>query len=69
MAEQNWLQKLRKSQNDKWIAGVCGGLGEHSPIPSWCWRFFFCVLSFFGGFGIILYVLLWIFMPKADDLC
>jgi len=64
MTEKNWLQKLTKSDNDKWIGGVCGGLGEHSPIPSWVWRVLF-VLFFFGP-GLFLYILLWIFVPSKS---
>jgi len=64
MTEKNWLQKLTKSDNDKWIGGVCGGLGEHSPIPSWAWRVLF-VLFFFGP-GLFLYILLWIFVPSKS---
>jgi phage shock protein C len=45
----NWLQELTKSDTDKWIGGVCGGLGQHSPLPSWVWRFLFSVLFLFFG--------------------
>ncbi|MFH1079377.1 MAG: PspC domain-containing protein [Pseudomonadota bacterium] len=68
MQEKNWLQMLTKSQHDKWIGGVCGGLGEHSPIPSWCWRFLFAVLFILYGVGLVLYVLLWIFVPRGVEI-
>jgi phage shock protein PspC (stress-responsive transcriptional regulator) len=64
MAEKNWLQTLSKSNSNKWIGGVCGGFGEHSPVPAWCWRLLFAFLFLFYGTGLVLYVLLWIFMPK-----
>ena len=60
----NWLQELTKSDTDKWIGGVCGGLGQHSPLPSWVWRFMFAFLFWCFGVGFVLYILLWIFMPK-----
>ena len=60
----NWLQELTKSDTDKWIGGVCGGLGQHSPVPSWTWRLLFSVLFLCFGTGFVLYILLWIFMPK-----
>jgi phage shock protein PspC (stress-responsive transcriptional regulator) len=60
----NWLQELTKSDTDKWIGGVCGGLGQHSPLPSWVWRFMFAFLFWCFGAGFVLYILLWIFMPK-----
>jgi len=58
------LQKLKKSEKDRWIGGVCGGLGEHTPVPSWTWRIMFLFLLFFMGTGLLLYILLWIFIPK-----
>jgi hypothetical protein len=41
MTEENFLKTLSKSQNDKWIGGVCGGLGAYTPLPSWLWRVIF----------------------------
>ena len=68
MSEKNWLQTLTKSDRDRWIGGVCGGLGEHTPVPSWTWRLLFVFLLFFMGTGLLLYILLWIFVPaKAKD--
>ncbi len=59
-----WLQKLTKSEKDQMLGGVCGGLGEHSELPSWVWRILMVLFALFSwGFGLILYILLWIFMP------
>jgi len=68
MQDKNWLQMLTKSHHDKWIGGVCGGLGEHSPIPSWCWRFLFAFLFLLYGVGLVIYLLLWIFVPKGVEI-
>lgn len=59
-----WLQNLTRSEHDRWLGGVCGGLGEHSPVPSWVWRVLTVLLALAWGFGLVLYVLLWIFMPR-----
>ena len=67
MSESNWLQNLTKSDRDKWIGGVCGGLGESSPVPSWAWRLLFVTLVLCFGTGILLYILLWIFIPSKTD--
>jgi phage shock protein C len=64
MTEGNWLQNLTKSDSDKWIGGVCGGLGESSPSPSWAWRLLFVLLLICFGTGVLLYILLWIFVPS-----
>jgi phage shock protein PspC (stress-responsive transcriptional regulator) len=68
MEEKNWLQALSKSSKDKWIGGVCGGLGEHTSVPSWCWRLLFAVLFLFYGTGLLIYILLWIFLPRAPSM-
>jgi phage shock protein PspC (stress-responsive transcriptional regulator) len=68
MDEKNWLHTLTKSSNDKWIGGVCGGLGEHTPVPSWCWRLLFAVLFLCYGTGLLIYILLWIFLPRAPSM-
>jgi len=46
------------------LGGVCGGLGEHSPVPSWVCRVLTVLLALVWGFGVVLYILLWIFMPR-----
>jgi phage shock protein C len=62
MTEGNWLQNLTKSDSDKWIGGVCGGLGESSPIPSWTWRLLFVML-------LICFWHRFIVMRPSPDIC
>lgn len=59
------LRELRKSARDRKIAGVCGGFGEHTPIPSWLWRVAFVVSLFCCGIGLVTYIVLWACMPSA----
>jgi len=66
MTEKNWLQDLTKSDTDRWIGGVCGGLGEHTSIPSWGWRLLFAIFTIFYGTGLLIYILLWIFIPAKS---
>jgi phage shock protein C len=58
------LRRLTKSESDAWLGGVCGGLGEHTPLPSWVWRLVFLLLLCCYGTGVLLYVLLWICLPE-----
>jgi phage shock protein PspC (stress-responsive transcriptional regulator) len=60
------LRRLTKSNTDVWLGGVCGGLGEHTPLPSWVWRLVFLILLCCYGTGVLLYVLLWICLPEPD---
>ncbi len=64
--DSGWLRQLARSNTDKKIGGVCGGLGEHTSVPSWCWRVLFLLAVVFYGLGIGIYILLWLFMPRAE---
>ena len=62
----DWDPKLlRKSCRDVWLSGVCGGLGETTPLPSWLWRAIFVATTLGIGVGFIVYIALWAFMPAA----
>ncbi|HOZ61290.1 MAG TPA: PspC domain-containing protein [Smithellaceae bacterium] len=67
MTQKNWLQTFTRSSSDYWIGGVCGGLGGHTPIPSWTWRLLFVLLFLFYGTGLLIYILLWIFVPPKSE--
>ena len=66
MNEERKFRDLKKSLTDKKIAGVCGGFGEYTPMPSWMWRVVFIISLFMGGLGLISYIILWFCMPPAD---
>lgn len=58
-------KKLFRDPDNKYIGGVCGGLGAYFVIdPTWI-RVIFLLTLFLGGGGLIVYVILWIVMPKA----
>jgi len=57
------VNSLRRSTTDRWIGGVCGGLAKSLGVESWVLRLVFAVLLFLGGTGVLLYLLLWIFVP------
>jgi phage shock protein C len=58
------LNLLRRSRTDRWIGGVCGGLGQVSGVDAWVWRLVFALFTFTFGFGAVIYLLLWIFVPE-----
>lgn len=62
--------RLRRSPDDKVIAGVCGGLGEYFDVDPVWFRVAFVALVFAGaGGGFILYLIAWIAIPErsADE--
>ena len=61
--------RLTRSETDRMLVGVCGGLGEYFGIDSTIIRIAFVVLALFGASGIVLYLVLWLIVPrdsKAD---
>jgi len=57
-------KKLYRSEKNKVIGGVCGGLGEYLGIDPVILRIIAIVLIFVHGAGLILYLIAWICMPK-----
>ena len=57
---------LSRPSNDKWIAGVCGGLGERFGISSNLIRLAFVISCLLPGPQFIVYLVLWIIMPKRS---
>ena len=58
------INRLRRSQTDRWIAGVCGGLARLTGVESWVWRLLFVLGLLFGGVTIFVYAVLWMFVPR-----
>ncbi|MFT7722579.1 MAG: PspC domain-containing protein [Roseateles sp.] len=55
---------LRRARMDRWLGGVCGGIARATGLDSWVWRLIFAVLFLAFGSGILVYLLLWIFVPE-----
>ena len=56
-------KQLYKSNSNKKIAGVCGGIGEYFDIDPTLVRLGFVALSFMFGGGLVVYILAAIIMP------
>ncbi len=56
-------RRLYRSQRDKIVGGVAGGLGEYFDIDPVIVRIIFVVLTVAGGWGIPAYILCWIIIP------
>ncbi len=61
------INQFRRSRNDRWIAGVCGGLARLTDTESWIWRLAVTLLVLVGGTGFLLYLLLWVFVPVEGE--
>jgi phage shock protein PspC (stress-responsive transcriptional regulator) len=59
-------ERLYRPQTDKRIAGVADGIAEHFGIDRLLVRLAFVVAAFMG-FGVLLYLVLWILLPKGPE--
>jgi len=57
------VNALRRSLDDRWLGGVCGGIGKVTGVAPWIWRLVLASLVLCGGTGLFLYLLLWILVP------
>lgn len=53
-----------RSRRDKMVAGVCMGLARQFNVSVTLIRLAFLLGTFFGGWGLIIYITLWFIMPK-----
>jgi phage shock protein C len=58
-------QQLTRSETDRVIAGVAGGIAQRFGINSTLLRLAWGLAVFFGGFGVLAYLILWLVLPKG----
>ncbi len=58
-------RRLYRDDDNRVIGGVCSGLGTYFDIDPVIIRIVLLVLFFVFGFGFLLYLILWIVVPKA----
>lgn len=61
------LRALRRSRDDRVVAGVMSGLARVLGIDPVILRVVFAVLAVFGGVGVLLYALGWLLIPAEDE--
>jgi phage shock protein PspC (stress-responsive transcriptional regulator) len=59
------MSMLTRSETDRVIAGVAGGIAQRFGLSSTLVRLVWVVSVLFGGFGVLVYVILWIALPKG----
>jgi phage shock protein PspC (stress-responsive transcriptional regulator) len=57
-------RKLRRSRSNRVAAGVAGGLGDYFGFDPVLFRVLFATSAFFGGAGIVAYLLAWAAIPE-----
>lgn len=63
------MKKLYRSEKDRKIAGVCGGLGEYFNVDPVIFRVVFVILLLPGGLpGLLPYLIFWFIMPTESEI-
>ncbi|MEE1014200.1 MAG: PspC domain-containing protein [Clostridia bacterium] len=57
------MKKLYKSQTDKKLCGVCGGIAEYFNIDATVVRLVWALLTLFFGSGVLIYIIAALVMP------
>jgi phage shock protein C len=59
------IPRLTRSETDRVIAGVAGGIAQRFDFSSTLVRLAWVASVLFGPFGILAYLVLWIALPKG----
>ncbi len=58
------VRSLRRSRQDRVVAGVCGGLGQFFGLSPLWFRIAFLISLIPGGVpGLLLYLIMWVIIP------
>ena len=60
------MKRLYRSNTDRMIAGVCGGIGEYFNIDPTLVRLACAIFGCCGGAGIVAYVIAAIIIPRIN---
>lgn len=67
MAKDFKTKKLYRSQSNKMIAGVCGGIAEYFEIDPTLIRLIVVAIALFGGVGLLAYIAAIFIIPNNPD--
>ncbi|HEU5471569.1 MAG TPA: PspC domain-containing protein [Actinophytocola sp.] len=62
-----WATRPRRPRRGRKIAGVAAGIGIRYGIDPIIVRVAFVIATFYGGAGVMLYLLGWLLLPEQDD--
>ena len=60
-------KRLYRSASDRMLLGVCGGIGEYLNVDSTIIRLLLAILVFWGGIGILAYLVAAVIIPGQPD--
>src|SRR5688572_7714303 len=57
---------VRRSRDERVVAGVCGGVGRYLGVDPVLLRIAFIILALANGLGVIAYVIAWVAIPEEQ---
>jgi len=60
------MRRLYRSETDRVVGGVAGGLGAYWGIDPLILRILFAVSTLFNGVGVVAYLIMWVFVPTRE---
>jgi phage shock protein PspC (stress-responsive transcriptional regulator) len=57
-------KRLYRAREGRVVAGVCAGLATYFGVDPTLVRLAFALVTVFGGFGVLLYLVAWVVIPE-----
>jgi len=58
------IKRLYRSQEDRMIGGVCGGLAEYLSVDPTLIRLLYILFALTGGSGVLAYLIMLVIIPE-----
>src|SRR6266498_298021 len=65
--ERTQVVKLYRSEHDRVLGGVAGGIADFFDVDPTLVRIIFVLLTLFGGSGLLIYLILWVIVPTESN--
>lgn len=60
-------KRLNRSRTERWLAGVCGGIGNYFNTDPTVIRVIFVLAALIMGGGVLIYLILWLIIPQEPE--
>ena len=60
-------KRLTRSRTERWIGGVCGGIGDYFSLDPTIIRVVFVLAALILGGGLLIYLILWLIIPLEPE--
>jgi phage shock protein PspC (stress-responsive transcriptional regulator) len=60
-------KRLTRSRTERWIGGVCGGIGNYFNVDATVIRVVFVLAALIMGGGLLIYLILWLIIPLEAE--